>query len=48
MNETVTISKEEYEQMKHELMTLRKSKLYQRLLEFEKILLKEKSLLDQI
>ena len=33
--ETVTISKTKFEQMKEELGMLRKSKLYQRLLEFE-------------
>ena len=33
--ETVTISRGEYEEMKHELATLRKSDLYKRLLEFE-------------
>ncbi len=34
--DTVTISKEEYEEMKRELETLRDSQLYKRLLEFEK------------
>jgi PHD/YefM family antitoxin component YafN of YafNO toxin-antitoxin module len=33
--ETVTITREEYEQLKGEVETLRESKLYQRLLEFE-------------
>ena len=33
--ETVTIPKEKYEQMVHEIEILRSSKLYQRLLEFE-------------
>ena len=34
--ETITIQKEKFEQMKVELEFLRKSKLYRRLLEFEK------------
>jgi len=33
--ETVTVPTEEFKQMKRELQTLRKSKLYKRLLEFE-------------
>ena len=33
--ETVTIPKDEFEEMKQELNTLRNSKLYKRLLEFE-------------
>ena len=33
--ETVTISKIEYKKMKTEIITLRNSKLYKRLLEFE-------------
>lgn len=35
MSETVTIPREEYVKMKHELETLRCTKLYKRLLEFE-------------
>jgi len=34
--ETVTVSREEYNQMKCELQTLRHSELYERLLAFEK------------
>lgn len=34
--ETVTVERVEFEQMKHELETLRETKLYKRLLEFEK------------
>ncbi len=34
--ETITIPKEKFEQMKIELKTLRDSKIYKRLLEFEK------------
>jgi len=33
--DTITIPKSEFEQMKVELKTLRSSKIYQRLLEFE-------------
>lgn len=33
--DTVTIPREDYDQMKHELETLRRSDLYKRLLEFE-------------
>ena len=33
--ETVTVSKQEFETMKHEINVLRNSKVYQRLLEFE-------------
>ena len=36
MQETITIPKDEFEKMKIELETLRKSTLYKRLLEFEK------------
>ncbi len=36
MQETITIPKVEFEKMKTELVVLRKSKLYKRLLEFEK------------
>lgn len=42
--ETVTLLKEEYEQMKRELRALRKSKLYERLLEFEQNIAKGKKL----
>jgi len=34
--ETITISRNEYEQMRQELQVLRDSKVYKRLLEFEK------------
>ena len=37
--ETVTILRLEFEQMREELKTLRKSTLYQRLLEFERNIL---------
>ena len=40
--ETITISKPKFEQMQEELETLRKSKIYQRLLEFEQNILKGK------
>lgn len=42
MQETITVQREEYEQMKRELETLRQSKLYERLLEFEKNIAKKK------
>jgi PHD/YefM family antitoxin component YafN of YafNO toxin-antitoxin module len=42
MTETITISKEEYEQMKKELSTLRHTKLYERLLQFEQNIEKAK------
>ena len=34
--ETINVPKEEYEQMKSELETLKNTKIYKRLLEFEK------------
>lgn len=34
--ETITIAKDEYEGMKHELESLRNTALYKRLLDFEK------------
>lgn len=37
--ETVTIPKEDYEHMKQELESLRETKIYKRLLEFEKNIL---------
>lgn len=40
--ETITIPKEEFEQMKEELIVLRNSKIYQRLLAFEKNIMKIK------
>tara|TARA_Y100000310_G_scaffold169013_1_gene169040 strand:- start:400 stop:552 length:153 start_codon:yes stop_codon:yes gene_type:complete len=40
--ETITIPKLEFEEMKVELETLRKSRLYQRLLEFEERVLEGK------
>ncbi len=40
--ETITITKEEYEEMKEEIKNLRESKLYQRLLEFEQNISKNK------
>jgi hypothetical protein len=40
--ETITIPKLEFEEMKVELETLRKSRLYQRLLEFEERILEGK------
>ena len=36
MTETVTIPRQEYEQLKEEVETLRQTALYKRLLEFEK------------
>lgn len=36
MQETIIIPKEQFEKMKTELEVLRKSKIYRRLLEFEK------------
>ena len=40
--ETVTVLKQEFEQMKRELAILRDSKIYQRLLQFEKNIAKKK------
>ena len=40
--ETITIPKQEFEQMKRELTILRDSKIYQRLLQFEKSVAKKK------
>lgn len=40
--ENITIPKEKYEQMKKEIKILRNSKIYKRLLNFEKNILKEK------
>ncbi|MEK6956072.1 MAG: hypothetical protein AABW52_05410 [Nanoarchaeota archaeon] len=40
--ETVTISKQEFEQMKTELETLRNSKLYRKLLKFQDDVVKGK------
>ena len=40
--ETVTILKEDFEQMQREIKTLRHSKVYERLLEFEKNIAKKK------
>ena len=40
--ETITIPKQEFEQMKRELTLLRDSKLYQRLLQFEKNIAQKK------
>ena len=40
--ETVTIPKEEFENMQKEIKLLRDSKLYQRLLEFEQNISKKK------
>ena len=40
--ETVTITREEYQELKEEIKTLRESKLYQRLLEFEKNITQKK------
>jgi len=40
--DTVTLSREEYESMQQELDTLRNSKIYKRLLEFEKNIEEEK------
>ena len=37
--ETITIPKEEYETMKHEIKLLKSSRLYKRLLEFEENIL---------
>lgn len=34
--DTITVPKEEYEQMRHELESLRNTAIYKRLLEFEK------------
>jgi hypothetical protein len=42
MSETITVPKEEYEQMKMELKTLRHTKLYERLLQFEQNIAKAK------
>ncbi|MBN2421350.1 hypothetical protein JXB27_03675 [Candidatus Woesearchaeota archaeon] len=42
MTETITIPKQEYEQMKTELKVLRHTKLYERLLQFEENILKAK------
>lgn len=36
MTETVTVPKDDFEQMKRELQTLRETQLYTRLMEFEK------------
>jgi len=40
--ETITIPKQEYEEMKTEIETLRNTKLYKRLMEFEKNIAKKK------
>ena len=40
--ETILISKEEYKKMKKEVQVLRSSKIYKRLLEFEKNILRGK------
>lgn len=40
--ETITIPRQEFEQMKRELLVLRDSKIYQRLLQFEKNIAKKK------
>lgn len=42
MQETVTILREEFERMKHQLELLKESRLYQRLLEFEENISKGK------
>ena len=42
MSDTVTIPREEYVQMKEELNTLRNSKIYKRLLDFEKNIAEKK------
>lgn len=42
MAETITIPKQEYEQMKSELSALRHTKLYERLLQFEQNIAKAK------
>lgn len=42
ITETITIQKAKFEQMKQELNTLRNSRLYQRLLEFEQNILQGK------
>lgn len=40
--ETSTIPKQEFEQMKRELVILRDSRIYQRVLQFEKNIMKKK------
>ncbi len=40
--DTITLPKEEYNQMKRELKTLKNSSIYKRLLEFEKNILEGK------
>ncbi len=42
MMETITVPKIKFEQMQEEIKTLRKSKLYQRLLQFEQNILQGK------
>ena len=41
--ETISISKQEYDSMKQELVTLRKTGIYLRLLEFEQNIAKSRS-----
>ena len=40
--ETITIPKQKFQQMKREIETLRDSRIYQRLLEFEQNILNKK------
>ncbi len=45
---TITVPREEFEQMKNELKVLRKTNIYQRLLELNKIYYKERNIHEKI